>query len=166
MKLELSEFNSTDNLTLHYKDNSPCSSVVKDCIGIKIKTGEKIPKIFVKNLVLNRPSQIDIPIRDSVPQLTEKQQKEYDLPIFEIIKKRKEKEPKTEKEVIDKLIPKYDMENLTRKLARLIKKHPKLGKEKFKEWAEKNFGEDNIDRRKSCDNIIIQILKLQTEGKI
>ena len=58
------------------------------------------------------------------------------------------------------------MENLTRRLAGFIKKHKKAGNEKFKEWAEQTFGEDKIDKRKSCDNIIVQILDMQSKGKI
>ena len=162
VKLKLSEFKAADNINLHYKGDSPCSSVIEDCIGIDIKKGELIPKIFVKNLVLNRPSQIKILVRDSIPQLTETQQKEYDLPIFEILKKKKSKEPKTEKEVIDKLIPEYNMATLTEKLARYIKKDGhKIGNDKFKNWTEKEFGEEKIDRRKTSDKIIVDILNLK-----
>lgn len=165
-KLTLSEFNATTDLSLHYKDNRPCGSVVENCKEIKIKPGGKIPNIYVRQFILNNPELIDIPRKESIPQLTKEQQKKYDIDIVEEIKKKKAKEPKTEKEVIDKMYPKWDMENLNKKLAYYIKKYKKEGNSRFKDWCEKEFGEETIDKRKSPDNLIITILKLQDEGKL
>lgn len=157
-KLELSEFNATTNITLHYKDNKTCGNI-KDSKELKVKKGDKIPVIFVKQFALNNPELIDIPRKESILQLTEKQQKKYDLDIAKIISAKKAKEPKTEKEVIDKMNPKWNLENLNVKLAKLRSKE-------FKIWCEKEFGEEKIDKRKSSDKIIINILKLQDEGKL
>ena len=166
MELKLSEFEAADNLTRHYKDKTPCTNLVKDSKEIKIKKGEKIPEIFVKTLILNNPTQIGIETKDSIPQLSKEQQKKYGIDIEEEIKKKKAKEPKTFKEVVDKQFPKWDMEKLQKKLGYYIKTYKKEGNSKFKEWTEKEFGEDKIDKRKSVDNIIVKILKLQDEGKL
>ena len=166
VKLELSEFNATTDLSLHYKDNKACGSVVEGCIGIKIKKGEKIPEIYVRQLALNNPELIDIKREHSILQLTKAQQKKYDLDIAKVISEKKAKEPKTEKEVIDRLYPKWNMENLNKKLAYYIKKYKKEGNTRFKNWCEKEFGEEKIDKRKSVDNIMVKILKLQSEGKL
>jgi len=154
-----SEFKAADNLTLHSKDGVPCSNLVEGSKEIKIKKGNEIPEIFVKDLALNRPNQIDIKTKDNVLQLTQEQQKKYGINIAEIAAKKKAKEPKTIKEVIDKQLPKWNMENLNVKLGELRSKG-------FKEWAEKEFGEDNIDKRKSSDSIIVNILKRQDGGKL
>jgi len=159
IKLALSEFNATTNLTLHYKDNKACGSVIKDCKEIKIKKGEKIPEIYVRQFILNNTELIDVKSIASIPQLTKEQQKKYDLDFVKITADKKAKEPKTEKEVIDKYFPKWNMENLNVKLAKLKAKE-------FKIWCEKEFGADKIDKRKSSDSIIIAILKLQDEGKL
>ncbi len=158
-KLTLSEFNATTDITLHYKDNNPCSNIIEDCKELKVKKGDKIPVIFVRQFALNNPELIDIPRKDSIPQLTKEQQKKYDLDIANIISAKEAKEPKTEKEVIDKMNPKWNMENLNVKLA-------ELGSKEFKIWCEKEFGEEKIDKRKSSDSIIVNILKLQDEGKL
>ncbi len=165
-KLALSEFKAADNLTLHYKDDTPCTNLVKDSKEVKIKKGEKLPKIFIKQFILNNPELIEIKTNDSIPELTASQQKDYDIDIPKIIKEKKEKEPKTEKEVIDKQFPKWTIENLNIKLGYFIKTYKKEGDSKFKDWTESEFGEKLIDRRKSVDNIIIQIIKLQEKGKI
>ena len=158
-KLTLSEFKSKDNLTKHYKDNIACTNLVKDSIEIKIKRGELIPEIFIKNLLINNTSQVEIETKDSIPQLSKEQQKKYGIDIAQIIEKKKEAEPKTDKEVVDKQFPKWNMENLNVKLG-------KLGSKEFKIWCEKEFGEEKIDKRKSSDSIIVIILKLQDEGKL
>ena len=165
VKLTLSEFNASDNLHLHYLDNVPCPNTVKNCIGIWIKKGEKIPEIFVKRLILNNTSQIGVQTKNSVIQLTEEQQKKYGIDLVTIAKEKKEKEPKTFKEVVDKQFPKWDMEKLNKKLGYYIKTYKKEGNSKFKDWCEKEFGE-YIDKRKSPDSIIVNILKLQDEGKL
>ena len=59
-KLTLSEFKAKDNLTKHYKDNIACTNLVKGSIEIKVKKGDLIPEIFVKTLLINNTSQIDI----------------------------------------------------------------------------------------------------------
>ncbi len=158
-KLTLSEFKAKDNLTKHYKDNVACTNLVKDSIEIKVKKGDLIPEIFIKSLLINNTSQVEIETKDSIPQLTNEQQKKYDIDIAKIIEKKKAKEPKTEKEVIDKQFPKWNMENLNIKLGQLKSKE-------FKIWCEKEFGEEKIDKRKSSDSIIVNILKLQDEGKL
>ncbi len=165
-KLTLSEFKAKDNLTFHYKDKTPCDNLVKDAKEIKIKKGEKIPEIFIKRLILNNITQIDIQTKDSIPQLSKEQQKKYGIDIAEEIRKKKAKEPKTFKEVVEKQFPKWDMEKLQKKLGYYIRKYKKEGNSRFKEWTEKEFGADIIDKRKSVDNIIVQILKLQDEGKL
>ena len=158
-KLTLSEFKAKDNLTKHYKDNIACTNLVKDSIEIKIKRGELIPEIFIKNLLINNTSQVEIETKDSIPQLSKEQQKKYGIDIAKIIEKKKEAEPKTDKEVVDKQFPKWNMEKLNVKLG-------KLGSKEFKIWCEKEFGEEKIDKRKSSDSIIVIILKLQDEGKL
>ena len=158
-KLTLSEFKAADNLTKHYKDNVACTNLVKDSIEIKVKRGDLIPEIFVKTLLINNTFQVDIQTKDSIPILTQEQQKKYDINIAKIIEKKKAKEPKTDKEVVDKQFPKWNMENLNVKLG-------KLGSKEFKIWCEKEFGEDTIDKRKSSASIIVDILKLQDEGKL
>jgi len=165
-KLTDSEFKSADNLTVHYKDDIPCSNLVKDSKELKIPKGKPIPEIFVKQFILNNPEQIEIQLKDSIPQLTKEQQKKYGINIIEEIKKKKAKEPKTFKEVVDKQFPKWDMEKLNKKLGYYIKTYKKEGNSRFKVWTEKEFGEEKIDRRKSPDSIIVKILKLQDEGKL
>ena len=164
-KLTLSEFKSSSTLQLHYLNKDYCASTVKNCISIWIKKGDKIPEIFIKGIILNNPEMIDSLLKDSIPQLTKEQQKKYGIDIAEEAKKKKEKEPKTFKEVVDKQFTKWDMEKLNKKLGYYIRKYKKEGNSRFKNWTEKEFGED-IDRRKSVDNIIVEILKLQDEGKL
>ncbi len=166
IKLTLSEFKALDNIHLHYLNKVPCASTVKDSIGIWIKKGDKVPEIFVKRLILNNPEQIEVQTKDFVPQLSKEQQKKYGIDIAAEVKKKKDKEPKTFKEVVDKQFPKWDMEKLNVKLGYYIKTYKKEGNSRFKDWCEKEFGEDLIDKRKSPDNIIVKILKLQDEGKL
>ena len=166
MELKLSELKAADNLTLNFKDNVPCTNLIEGSKEIKITKGKAIPDIFVKRLILNNPELIEIETKDSIPQLSKEQQKKYGIDIEEEIKKKKAKEPKTFKEVVDKQFPKWDMEKLQKKLGYYIKTYKKEGNSKFKEWTEKEFGEEKIDKRKSPDNIIVKILKLQDEGKL
>ena len=165
-KLTDSEFKAAGKLNLYYKDKTLCPSTVKDCVGVIIEKGEKIPEIFVKGLILNNPEMVENLLKDSVPQLTKEQQKKYGIDIVEEEKKKKAKEPKTDKEVIEKQFPKWNMENLNEKLGYYIKTYKKEGNSRFKDWTEKEFGADLIDKRKSSDNIIVKILKLQDEGKL
>jgi len=159
MELILSEFKARNKLHLNYLNKVYCASTVKDCIAVWIKKGDKIPEIFVKSLILNNPELIEVQLKDSVPQLTKDQQKKYGIDIAGEIQKKKEAEPKTTKEVVDKQFPKWDMEKLNVKLGKLHSKE-------FKIWCEKEFGEEKIDKRKTSDSIIINILKLQDEGKL
>ena len=142
-----SEFISADNLTLHTLKGKP-SPNVEGAKEIKIKKGDKIPEDFISLFIMkNRDYISNLKVVDGIPQLTKEQEKQYGIH-FEIPK------PQTEREVVDKAYGKYDMEKLKQKVA-------KLGSKEFKEWAEKKFGEDVIDKRKSADNIIVQILNDQ-----
>lgn len=153
------DFIAADNLTLHVKNKQP-SPNIEGAKEIKIKKGDVIPDIFIPNFIkYNRDYIANLPMKGGIPQLTEEQEKKYNLH-FKVSK------PKTEKEVIDSLYPKYDMENLNQRVARYIKKYGKEGTDKFKDWCEKTFGKDRIDRRKSCDNLIVQILNWQDKGKL
>ena len=166
MDLKLSEFKATSDLSLYHKNEVFCPSTIEGCKEIKIKKGNKIPELFIKGLILNNPEMIDNLIKDSIPQLSKDQQKKYEINIAEEIKKKKDKEPKTFKEVVDKQFPKWTMEKLQKKLGYYIKNYKTEGNDRFKEWTEKEFGEDKIDKRKSVDNIIVKILKLQDEEKL
>ena len=152
-----SEFAAKCHLTLHYTKDGP-SPNIKDAKEINLKKGEKIPEIFIPNFIRhNRDFLENLKIENGVPQLTKEQEKKYGISFPKII-------PKTFTEEVEKAYPKYDMENLKQKVANYIKKNgSKIGKDKFKDWAEKNFGEDDIDKRKSPDGIIVQILDLQNK---
>jgi len=147
MKLEISEFEASQDLELHIKEGKPCGSE-EGAEPLKISKGGKIPKIFVTPfLQYNRNFISNLPYENGIPQLTPKQEKEYDLSF-------KPLEP--EKMIIKK--HEWTQEKLTIKLNLLKAKD-------FKAWAEKKFGEDNIDRRMSSSKIIIEILALQERGK-
>lgn len=150
--MKLSEFKSADNLTLHIKDGVP-SSNIKGAKEIKIKIGENIPEEFIQLFITRNPDYIaNLPIKDGIPQLTKEQEKKYEISF---------KPPKTTTftEEVNKVYGKYNLENLTRRLVR-------MGDVKFKDWCEKNFGEDKIDKRKASKNLIVQILNWQDEGSI
>lgn len=147
-----SEFIAKCHLNLHSKDNKPSP----DGEEIKVKKGEAIPEIFIPNFIRNNRDLIaNLLMNDGIPNLTEEQQKKYGLSFKKVI-------PKTFSEEVKKYYPKWNLELLKQKLAKYIQKNgPKLGIDKFKNWTEKEFGEDLIDRRKSSDGIITQILKSQ-----
>lgn len=150
-----SEFTARCHLDLHTKDGEP-SPNIEGAKEIRVEKGGAIPEIFIPNFIINNPDFIEnLPKKDGIPQLTEEQEKKYGLSFKKI-------EPKTFSEEVEKHYPKHDLESLKQKLANYIKKNgSKEGKEKFKNWAEKEFGEEKIDRRKSPDGIITQILNLQ-----
>ncbi len=149
-----SDFIAKCHLNLHSKDNKP-SPNIEGSKEINIKKGEAIPEIFIPNFITsNRDLISNLPLKDGIPDLTKEQEKKYGLSFTK-------PKAKTFSEEVEKYYPKYDLETLKEKLAKYIKKHGKEGKEKFKAWAEKEFGEEKIDRRKSPDGIITQILKLQ-----
>jgi len=145
-KKEESEFIATQDLDLYTKDGEPSASG-EGTIAIKIKKGNKIPILFIPLfLKRNRNFIVNLGYKDGIPQLTAEQEKKYGITFKQVIHPLKIKKDK------------YTQENLTQKLN-------KLGATKFKAWAEKEFGEDTIDRRKSGRSIIVQILKLQEEGR-
>lgn len=150
-----SEFIASCHLTLHVKDKQPCPNI-EGAKEINIKKGEAIPEIFIPNFIRhNRDFIANLPLKDGIPNLTKEQEKKYGLSFIKA-------KPKNFSEEVEKYYPKHNLENLKQKLANYIKKNgPKPGKEKFKNWAEKEFGEEKIDRRKSPDGIITQILRLQ-----
>lgn len=156
---KLSEFIAADNITVNLLDGKPSPNVEKSK-EVKIIKGGMIPEVFVPTFILyNRDYIANLKMKDSIPQLTPEQEKKYGVK-FELPK------PTTFKEVVDKAVGKYDLEKLKGKLAKAIKKYGKEGNDKFKEWCEKTFGEDLIDRRRSSDKIIVDILNLQDEGKL
>ena len=150
-----SEFIAKSHLSLHYNKDGPCPNI-EGSKEVNIKKGGKIPEIFIQNFIRNNRDLIaNLPMKDGIPQLTKEQEKKYGLSFVKA-------KPKNFTEEVEKLYPKYDMENLKEKVANYIKKNgAKIGKEKFKDWAEKEFGEEKIDKRKSQDGIIVQILDLQ-----
>ena len=150
-----SEFKAACHLTLHVKDKQP-SPNIEGAKEIKIPKGEHIPEIFIPLFITkNRDYIANLPMNNGIPNLTKEQEKKYELSFTKA-------KPKNFSEEVEKYYPKHDLETLKQKLAKYIKKNgPKEGKEKFKNWAEKEFGEEKIDRRKSPDGIITQILNLQ-----
>lgn len=145
MKLTKSEFLANGNLTLHVKDGKPCPTM-EGAEEIIVKDGEPIPDLFIPNFLrYNRNFIRNLEYKDSIPVLNEKQEKKYGVK-FE----RSRPEMKIQKE-------EWTQEKLTEKLNKLKAK-------KFKEWAEKKFGEQ-LDRRKSAKAIIVEILRMQEEGR-
>ena len=92
--------------------------------------------------------KLDLEYKDGWPVLSKEVQKKYNLtyPPKNVLTKQKIKGRK------------YSQDSLTVKLN-------KLGSKEFKEWAEKTFGEDEIDRRESAKKIIVEILRLQEEKR-
>ena len=141
-KLELSEFIANQELDLHYHKTAeglqPCSSLEKDAVNIKLKKKDKIPVLFIPSfLEHNRNFLENLPEKDGLPYLTPEQSKKYGVEFGK-------KSPKVKKYAI------FTAE-------KLMQKWKKLGDEKFKAWAEKTFGEDQIDKRMSPRNIIVEI---------
>ncbi len=92
--------------------------------------------------------KLDLEYKDGWPILSKEIQKKYNLtyPPQNVITKQK---------ITGR---KYSQDSLTVKLN-------KLGSKEFKEWAEKTFGEDEIDRRESAKKIIVEILRSQEEKR-
>ena len=151
MELKKSEFIAADDFNFHVKDGKKTANV-DGAKEFKIKKGENIPEICVPNLIrYNRDFIENLPMKDSIPQLTKEQEKKYGISFV--------KAPiKPFKEVVNKIYGKYTMESLKQKVA-------ELKSEKFKNWCEEEFGEEKIDRRKSPDNLIVQILAWQDKEK-
>ncbi len=153
--MKYSEFKAACHLTLHVKENKP-SPNIEGSKEIKVAKGEAIPELFIPNFITNnRDLIVNLSMKDGIPNLTKEQEKKYGLSFSK-------PKPKNFSEEVEKYYPPHDLETLKQKLAKYIKKNGlKEGKDKFKNWAEKEFGEEKIDRRKSPDGIITQILNLQ-----
>jgi len=144
-KLEISEFIANQDINLHYNTGleglQPCSNEDKDAKNVKLNKGDKIPCVFIpKFLERNRNFFANLIEKNGLPFLTEEQQKKYGISFG--------KKPSVRKEYAI-----YSME-------KLLQKWKKLGSDKFKEWAEKQFGADNIDRRKGPRHICTDIRRL------
>jgi len=140
--LKLSEFIANQDINLHYKEDKPCSNIEEGCKNVKLKPKDKIPEIFIPNfLEHNRNFLSNLPRKDGLPYLTPEQEEKYGVQFRESKSKPIRRGGK------------YSAENLMRKWT-------KLGDDKFKEWAEKEFGADEIDKRMSPRNIISEIRKI------
>jgi len=142
-----SEFIAKCDLNLHLLDGKPSPSVEK-AKEIKVAKGKNIPVEFIPDFLrYNQDYLANLVKKDGIPVLTKEQEKKYGVSFAP---------PKIIpfKEAVDKEYDKWTMEKLKQKLA-------KLGDTQFKDWTEKEFGEDFIDRRKSSDNIIVKILENQ-----
>lgn len=143
-KDKLSEFLANGQLELFELDGQP-SPNVKGAKEHLIKDGEAIPELFIPLFLKhNRNFLKNLPYKDGIPILTKKQKEKYGIV---------QTEPKKEIKIEPHL---YTQESLTEKYNEL--------KKGFKEWAEETFGEQ-IDRRKSWKNIIVDILQIQEENK-
>ena len=118
--------------------------------GKVYKKGSKCPDSEVERLLRHNREHLVLEYKDGWPVITDQQQKKYGVqfPPTLTSEQKKMKIPKRE----------FDQEKLTVKLA-------DLGAEKFKEWAEKTFGEDFIDRRKGARKIIYDILAKQERDR-
>ena len=112
------------------------------------KRGTKCPESEVPRLLRHNRNYLKLEYEAGIPVLSDAQKKKYQIGnLFD--------GPKP----IMKIKPKpFTRENLT-------VKWNKLGTKEFKEWAEKQFGEDNIDKRNSARNIIYDILVEQEKGE-
>ena len=113
-------------------------------VGDKVyKAGTECPASEEERLVLKNRDYLELEYKDGLPVVPEKY-KSY----FNGLPKPKMKiKAKT-----------YSQESLTVKMN-------ELGAKKFKEWAEKEFGEDAIDRRKTAKAIINDILVIQERDR-
>jgi len=119
--------------------------------NILVKTGEEIPEEFISRLIRhNRNFISNLEYKNGIPVLTKEQEKKFNVS-FGVKPEEKGFKGKIKGD-------KYTQEKLTIKLN-------ELGEEKFKLWAEKEVGEENIDRRKSGKSIINQLLKIQEENR-
>ena len=145
--MEESEFIATQNLELFVLKDEPSQSI-KGAKKVDVKKGEKIPSVFIPLFLLrNRNFIANLEYDNGIPKLTAEQEKKYGVTFQKL-----EKTPMQVAEIG------FTQEKLVQKLNN-------LKSEKFKEWAEKKYGEDNIDKRKSARNIIIDILNLQESEK-
>ena len=144
---DLSEFTASQNLELFVKDNQIVGSE-EGAKLIQIAKGEKIPTMFITGFLLHNRNFIDnLPYINGIPSLTPEQEKKYDVTFTQ---------PKPQKMKIK--AHRFTQEKLTQKLN-------KIGSKKFKEWAEEEFGEKEIDKRKGASNLIYEILRIQEEEK-
>ena len=142
-----SEFIATQDLELFVLKDEP-SQNTKDSKKLDIKKGEKIPDVFVPLFLLrNRNFIANLDYDNGIPKLTEAQEKKYGVSF-----------PK-----LGATPMKVAKLGLTQE--QLVQKLNKLKSDKFKEWAEKEYGEDKIDRRKAAKKLIVDILKLQESEK-
>lgn len=152
--LKDSEFIANQFIDLHYKivdsEFISCGSEDEEAKNVKIQKGAKIPEQFVEKMLLrNRNFIQNIEQRNGKLYLTEEQKKKYNIDPDE---KPPEKKPHSHS--------KYSLENLLKKWTYFKKKYGKEGDSKFKDWAEKEFGEDEIDKRKSPRSICEDIRKI------
>lgn len=147
-KLPLSEFMTNQDITLHIKNGQP-SANVDGSIMLNIKKGKPIPEMFIPMFLKHNRNFIDnLTFRDGKLVLSKEVVNKYNITQNNV-------SPAHDKNIEP---VEYTMEHLTVKLN-------ELKDEKFKEWAEKKFGEDRIDRRKASKNIITDIIKIQIEDK-
>ncbi len=111
------------------------------------KKGTDCPESEVSRLLMHNREYLELEYKDSYPILTKEQIEKYGVPSYIYKVSDKEKVMKIEKR-------KYSQEKLLIKLN-------KLGEKEFKIWTEKEFGEDEIDRRKTPKAIIVEILRKQ-----
>ena len=111
------------------------------------KKGTKCPESEVSRLIRHNRNYLELEYEAGIPKLTDAQKKKYNVEsLFNAPKPEMKIKPKP-----------WTQEKLTVKMN-------ELGANEFKEWAEKQFGEDQIDRRKSARAIIKQILDNQWRG--
>lgn len=106
------------------------------------KAGTDCPEAEVVRLLLHNREYLNIKMENGLPVLSKEEEKKYDVSFKPTV---------TPMKIEPRL---YSQESLTIKLNKLKSKE-------FKLWAEKQFGENKIDRRKSSKAIITQILKIQ-----
>ena len=111
------------------------------------KKGTDCPESEVLRLIMHNKDYLELEYKNGYPILTDKQIEKYGVPSYIYRVSDKEKVMKIEKR-------KYSQESLTIKLNKLEAKE-------FKLWAEKEFGEDAIDRRMTAKAIIVEILRKQ-----
>lgn len=109
------------------------------------KKGTMCPESEIPRLLRYNRNYLKLEYEAGIPILTEAQKKKYGVNFDG---------PKPTMKI---KVKQYTRENLTIKMN-------KLGSKEFKEWAEKQFGEDNIDKRKSARSIIYNILVEQDKG--
>ncbi len=116
--------------------------------GKVIKAGKECPESELGRLLRHNWDKLDLEYKGGWPVLSEEIQKKYNLHYPPNVVKTKQK-------IVG---IKYSQDNLTTKLN-------ELGSKGFKEWAEKTFGENKIDRRHLSKKIIVEILRLQEERR-